>query len=80
MEYVQGSILEQWITNNRFPKPAEAFRLLKEIATGLQAFHDQETIHQNLRPANIMIDGDGRVKIIDFDSVYVAGSAEIFRP
>ncbi|WP_444918756.1 protein kinase domain-containing protein [Microbulbifer sp. JMSA003] len=80
MEYVQGNTLEQWITHNRFPKPAEAFRILKEIATGLQAFHDQETIHQDLRPANIMIDGDGRVKIIDFGSVYVAGSAEIFRP
>ncbi|MDP5208226.1 bifunctional protein-serine/threonine kinase/phosphatase [Microbulbifer sp. 2205BS26-8] len=80
MEYVDGITLETWIARNRFPKPAEAFRILKQVAAGLQAFHDQETIHQDLKPANIMVDGSGQVKIIDFGSVYIAGSAEIFRP
>ncbi|WP_193166144.1 bifunctional protein-serine/threonine kinase/phosphatase [Microbulbifer hainanensis] len=80
MEYVDGETLAQWMQNHRFPKPARAFQLLKEIAAGLQAFHDQETVHQDLRPANIMVDRDGHVKIVDFGSVYVAGSAEIFRP
>ncbi|WP_428820373.1 protein kinase domain-containing protein [Microbulbifer sp. MCCC 1A16149] len=80
MEYVEGCTLESWITRNHFPKPAEAFRIVREIAEGLRAFHEQETIHQDLKPANIMLDGAGRVKIIDFGSVYVAGSAEVFRP
>lgn len=80
MEYIEGCTLETWIERHRFPKPAEAFRIVRQIAEGLQAFHDRETIHQDLKPANIMIDGKGGVKIVDFGSVYVAGSAEIFRP
>ncbi|WP_234994905.1 bifunctional protein-serine/threonine kinase/phosphatase [Microbulbifer donghaiensis] len=80
MEYVEGCTLESWIARNRFPKPAEAFRIVREIADGLTAFHEQETIHQDLKPANIMLDTAGHVKIIDFGSVYVAGSAEVFRP
>lgn len=80
MEYVEGETLEQWIANNRFPKPADAYHIVCEIAEGLKAFHDQETIHQDLRPANLMIERNGQVKIIDFGSVYVAGSAEVFRP
>ncbi|MEW5250630.1 protein kinase domain-containing protein [Microbulbifer sp. 2201CG32-9] len=80
MEYVDGVTLETWIADNRFPKPAQAYRILREIAAGLQAFHDQETIHQDLKPANVMIDGSGGVKIVDFGSVYIAGSAEVFRP
>ncbi|WP_246068638.1 bifunctional protein-serine/threonine kinase/phosphatase [Microbulbifer harenosus] len=80
MEYIQGETLAQWMQHNRFPKPTRAFRLLQEIAAGLQAFHDQETVHQDLRPANILIDRDDHARIVDFGSVYIAGSAEIFRP
>lgn len=80
MEYVEGCTLETWIARNRFPKPAEAFRIVRQIAEGLTAFHEQETIHQDLKPANLMLDKTGHVKIIDFGSVYVAGSAEVFRP
>ncbi|UHQ56545.1 bifunctional protein-serine/threonine kinase/phosphatase [Microbulbifer sp. YPW16] len=80
MEYVDGRTLESWMTKNRFPKPAEAFRIIREVAAGLAAFHQQETIHQDLKPANIMLDRAGRAKIVDFGSVYIAGSAEVFRP
>ncbi|WP_295801319.1 bifunctional protein-serine/threonine kinase/phosphatase [uncultured Microbulbifer sp.] len=80
MEYIEGGTLASWIARNRFPKPTEAFRIIREIAEGLAAFHEQETIHQDLRPANIMLDENARVKIIDFGSVYIAGSAEVFRP
>lgn len=80
MEHIEGCTLETWMERNRFPQPAEAFRIVRQIAEGLQAFHERETIHRDLKPANIMIDGKGQVKIVDFGSVYVAGSAEIFRP
>lgn len=43
---------------------------------GLQAFHRKETLHQDLRPENIMIDRTGTVKIIDFGAVHVPGLAE----
>ncbi len=80
MEYVQGDTLEAWIKNNRFPRPKLVIKIVEQIAEGLKAFHNQETIHQDLKPGNVMITKEGDAKIVDFGSVYVAGIAEIFRP
>jgi len=75
-EYIEGQTLAQWMTDN--PKPdLEVVRdIVEQIARGLQALHRQEMLHQDLRPANVMIDVNGTVKIIDFGSVRVAGVAE----
>jgi serine/threonine protein kinase len=64
------------------PQPAlEMVRdIAEQIARGLQAFHRLEMLHQDLRPANIMIDTSGTVKIIDFGSTRVAGIVEIATP
>jgi len=80
MEYVKGETLEVWMKKNPFPRPKVAIKIIEQVAKGLQAFHNQETMHQDLKPGNVMIAEDGTVKIIDFGSVYVAGIAEIFRP
>jgi serine/threonine protein kinase len=60
------------------PKPdIETIRgIVEQIARGLQAFHRMEMLHQDLRPANIMIDRTGTVKIIDFGSTKVKGVVE----
>ena len=56
----------------------EAVRtIVEQIARGLQAFHRQEMLHQDLRPHNVLIDHDGNVHIIDFGSVSVAGLNEM---
>ncbi|WP_246128516.1 bifunctional protein-serine/threonine kinase/phosphatase [Pleionea sediminis] len=80
MEYIEGETLEKWMAKHRFPRPKIAIQIVDQIAKGLAAFHDQETIHQDMKPGNVMIDKHGEVKIIDFGSVYVAGIAEVFRP
>jgi hypothetical protein len=75
-EYIDGQTLAQWMTDN--PKPdLETIRgIVEQIARGLQAFHRMEMLHQDLRPANIMIDRTGTVKIIDFGSTKVKGVIE----
>jgi serine/threonine protein kinase len=75
-EFVEGQTLTQWMIDN--PKPGlEAVRgLIEQIAGGLQAFHRMEMLHQDLRPENIMIDGTGTAKIIDFGSTKIPGIAE----
>jgi serine/threonine protein phosphatase PrpC len=77
MEYVQGQTLAQWMHDH--PKPdLEAVRcIVEQVAKGLQAFHRMEMLHQDLRPANILIDATGSVKIIDFGATLVAGLAEM---
>lgn len=80
MEYVDGQSLEQLLAAQAPLKPAQTLKLLEQIVDGLQAFHDCETIHQDLKPGNILITDEGNAKIVDFGSVYVAGLAEIFTP
>ncbi|MDP7593174.1 MAG: bifunctional protein-serine/threonine kinase/phosphatase [Litorilituus sp.] len=80
MEYVQGISLDQWIEENHFPKPKTAINIVEQIAQGLSAFHQMETIHQDLKPGNILISSDHNIKILDFGSVFVAGLAEVFVP
>jgi len=77
MEYVEGQTLQQWMIDNPIPSLEEVRNIADQIANGLLAFHRQEMIHQDLRPANIMIDKTGSVKIIDFGAVRVAGITEI---
>ena len=72
-EYVEGQTLAQWMIDHPKPDLETVRRLIEQVAAGLQAFHRQEMLHQDLRPENIMIDRDGTVKIIDFGSARVAG-------
>jgi serine/threonine protein kinase len=72
-EFVEGQTLTQWMTDNPNP-PLETVRnIVEQIANGLQAFHRLEMLHQDLRPENIMLDGTGTAKIIDFGSTQIAG-------
>lgn len=82
MEKVEGITLEQWIEDNPFPRPSMAIEIIKQIAKGLSAFHKRETLHQDLKPGNIMIrtEPELHVTLVDFGSVYVAGIDEIFVP
>lgn len=80
LEFVPGISLDKWMTENPLPPPKVAIALVKQIADALQAFHEAETIHQDLKPANIIVNDEMEIKVIDFGSVFVAGIAEIFIP
>jgi len=76
-EYIDGQTLTQWMLDNPKPSVQCVRGIIEQIAKGLQAFHRQEMLHQDLRPENIMIDHSGTVKIIDFGSTRVAGVVEM---
>lgn len=76
-EFIDGQNLSQWMLDNPKPELEVVRKIIEQIAKGMQAFHRQEMIHQDIRPQNIMIDTSNTVKIIDFGSVKVAGITEI---
>ncbi|MCQ2031896.1 bifunctional protein-serine/threonine kinase/phosphatase [Stutzerimonas zhaodongensis] len=79
-EYIEGQTLAQWMIDNPLPDLETVRGIIEQIAKGVRAFHRLEMLHQDLRPANVMIDATGTVKIIDFGSTRVAGIMEITSP
>ena len=71
-EFVDGQTLRQWMHDNARPELESVRVIVEQIAKGLRAFHRRDTLHQDLKPENVMIDRDGHVKIIDFGSAHAA--------
>ena len=76
-EFVDGQTLAQWMIDHPKPELETVRGIVEQIAKGLRAFHRKEMLHQDLRPANIMIDRSGTVKIIDFGATKIAGVSEV---
>ena len=76
-EFIEGQTLTQWMIDNPKPDIEIVRSMVEQIARGLQAFHRQEMIHQDIRPENIIIDKSGTVKIIDFGSTRIEGIEDI---
>ena len=65
MKYVSGQSLEQMLEKG--PLPLElARRVLREAALALGHAHKRGIVHRDVKPANIMIENDGRVILTDF--------------
>jgi len=79
-EFLEGSSLAQWILDHPEPDLDEVRRIVDQIIKGLRAFHRKEMVHQDIKPANIMIDKHHSIKIIDFGSTQVAGLKEVHTP
>lgn len=78
-EYLEGQSLRSWMETHPGPDVKTVIDIACQIAKGLRAFHRLEMLHQDLKPENIMIDPENRIKLIDFGSVKIAGIAELRR-
>src|ERR1044071_8516806 len=65
-EYVEGENLKRLI-ERRGPAPvANALELAIQIARGLAFAHQQGLIHRDVKPQNVLLNGDGQAKVTDF--------------
>ena len=80
MEKVEGRNIEEWITANPKPDVNKVVDIIDQSVHGIRSMHRRETLHQDLKPANIMIEPDGNAKIVDFGSTFIAGINEIRIP
>jgi serine/threonine protein phosphatase PrpC len=79
-DYVEGSTLSKWRAAQDMVEIRDVVELVAALSEGLRAFERKEMIHQDLKPDNVIIDGEGRPRIIDFGSCWVAGIQEIAAP
>jgi len=75
MEYVSGESLQQILRNRGPLEPVQVARIALQAASGLQAAHQQGIIHRDVKPANLLIDDRGLVKIADFGLALVGSAA-----
>jgi|JI10StandDraft_1071094.scaffolds.fasta_scaffold19507_4 tetratricopeptide (TPR) repeat protein len=74
MEFVAGQTLTVW-AKERPRRWAEVLALLTDVARGLAAAHGAGLIHRDIKPDNVMIGSDGRVRVMDFGLAHGRGAA-----
>lgn len=66
MELVEGITLKKFIERKGKLEIKEAIGITIQIAQGMEAAHDNHIIHRDIKPQNIIISRDGKVKVTDF--------------
>jgi serine/threonine-protein kinase len=66
MAYVNGPTLEKILASEEPLSGAKMLRILRQAAAALDYAHARGIVHRDVKPANIMTDEDGSVKITDF--------------
>lgn len=75
--YRGGSLKERLM---RGPIPVEeAVRLARQLAAGLGAAHRREIVHRDVKPANLLLDDHGTLKIADFGIAKLLGATDLTR-
>jgi serine/threonine protein kinase len=65
MELIEGQSLDKLIPEGGL-ELEKFFDLATPLAEAISAAHDKSVIHRDLKPTNVMVDSDGRVKVLDF--------------
>lgn len=80
MEYLEGPTLETWMQQHQPAEISIVVDIAEQLMKGLRAFHRRDTLHQDLKPANIILEKGKKAVIVDFGSCYAAGIDEIAAP
>ena len=77
MELVEGITLKKYIEKRGKLPFKEAVSIAIQVANGLDAAHKHHIVHRDIKPQNIIISKEGKVKVTDFGIAKVASSSTI---
>ena len=69
MEYIEGNTLASIISRKKSISMNDILFIGAQVASGLHAAHSQGLVHRDIKPGNIMITPEGKVKVTDFGIV-----------
>jgi len=76
MGYYEGQTLKEKIASGPLPL-AETINIATQIAEGLNKAHQKNIVHRDIKAANIIITGEGIVKILDFGLAKLKGATKL---
>jgi len=74
MEYLGGGSLDDVLQSGGPQPPERVFTWLEEAARALDVAHRESVVHRDVKPANLMLDGEGHLHVADFG---IASSADM---
>lgn len=77
MELVEGITLKDYIQKKGRLTPKEVISITIQVCAGIEAAHNNGIIHRDIKPQNIMISKEGKVKVTDFGIAKAASSNTI---
>lgn len=72
MEYVEGGSLADVLARERRLPPPRVAAVVDEVLAALESVHDAGIIHGDLKPGNVLLTAEGRVKVADFGTARAA--------
>ena len=73
MEYLRGGSLEDRLREHGAQDPGRVLAWLDEAGAALDAAHDHGVVHRDVKPGNLLLAGDGTVRVADFGVASAAG-------
>lgn len=77
MEYIDGSTLKQYIQKNGPLSNEESVNIMLQLTSAISHAHENQIVHRDIKPQNILIDENGVVKVTDFGIAVALSSTTI---
>ncbi|MDP3606666.1 MAG: serine/threonine-protein kinase, partial [Polaromonas sp.] len=79
MEFIQGEDLKHHLDAGKRYSLEQSLAMMRELLSALEYAHRQSIVHRDVKPANLLIEADGRVKLTDFGVARIQDSGEATR-
>lgn len=76
MEYVEGQDLKHHLDRGTTYTLDQTLRIMRDLLAALAYAHAQNVVHRDVKPANLLIEADGRVKLTDFGVARIQDSGD----
>ncbi|MEP7059654.1 MAG: Stk1 family PASTA domain-containing Ser/Thr kinase [Actinomycetota bacterium] len=76
MEFIEGRTLAEFLGSGKNVTPVHATEIAEKVCEALKAAHAEGVIHRDIKPGNIMVTRDGRVKVMDFGIARMSSGPE----